>query len=284
MAALIHIRGSGSYKVQLTLQAVFVAASSAVLPLEILLQCYTVMAQVLLLAVLVLGIALQSVGGSQNATAPALSPAELAYKKAVELRCVATHWAHTLKYSWHGHCVIAHCPSTRVSTCASFIVPPSTRRRRHLSPDLFVVASKQTTPCGCVVRSRRDATARHLKEATQLLKSAAGVKISTSLPPTQQEGDQQADEQPLAQSSARTIEYVQAAESHPPAVRELAKAYDEGEKNLRPCCRRLPKAVHAPGQQRIRVALASGALLEAGATGGPAVSMRLCRVMMQPGF
>lgn len=116
MAALIHIRGSGSSKVQLTLQAVSVAASSAVLPLEVLLQCWTVMAQVLLLAVLVLGIALQAVGGSQNATAPALSPAELAYKKAVELRCGATHWAHALKYLWHSHCAIAHCPSARVST------------------------------------------------------------------------------------------------------------------------------------------------------------------------
>lgn len=72
-------------------------------------------------------------------------------------------------------------------------------------------------------RSRPDASTRTLREAAALLRSAAGVKVATSIVPADQ-GDDESQ-----QSEARVIEYGDPAASHPAALWELAKAYDKGQ-------------------------------------------------------
>jgi hypothetical protein len=73
-----------------------------------------------------------------------------------------------------------------------------------------------------VRRSRPDASTRTLREAAALLRSAAGVKVATSIAPTDQ-ADSEGRE-----SAARVIKYGDPAASHPAALWELAKAYDKG--------------------------------------------------------
>lgn len=75
----------------------------------------------------------------------------------------------------------------------------------------------------CLHRSRPDASSRHLREAAALLQSAAGVRISTSLPPTESDAHERA---PGAEE--RVIEYDEI--SYVPPMRELAKAYAAGER------------------------------------------------------
>lgn len=92
-------------------------------------------------------------------------------------------------------------------------------------------------------RSRGDASGRHLREAAALLRAAAGVRIAMSLPPADQADSGHGD---MPRGRARMVEFHSEAPTHAPALRELAKAYDRGERGHAACGNDRGRAFEAP--------------------------------------